>query len=386
VDEQTTRDRLETGLGHLTDAEPGFVKRERYFDGDQDLPYAPPGVNAEYLALREMSIANWIALASNAPVQRVRPNDFRITRDANADQATWDEVWGANNLDALWPIVATQMMNHSRGVMSVWRNPRERRSPIVRPENIRRVWLEPSIEDPFTQRVFTGFDPVMKDDEGKVIWQRDADGGVLLDAQGQPMPALVDMGRASVDRALVFPGADTRVFDLPESNLSNYIAALSAFLTDFFGRGQIPPQYLLDKMANLSGDALTGAESTLASLIADLKRWSGGSLKQVIRLAARARGEDLPTIGGEVNWADDEARSFAQIVDGIQKLISVGYPREAAFEMLPNMTPPRLRRIMDMVGAESQDPTLERIARDLIATAPPPVPPPGATGAVAAGV
>jgi hypothetical protein len=226
----------------------------------------------------------------------------------------------------------------------------------------------------------------MKDDEGKVIWQRDAVGGVLLDAQGQPMPALVDMGRASVDRALVFPGADTRVFDLPESNLSNYIAALSAFLTDFFGRGQIPPQYLLDKMANLSGDALTGAESTLASLIADLKRWSGGSLKQVMRLAARARGEDLPTIGGEVNWADDEARSFAQIVDGIQKLISVGYPREAAFEMLPNMTPPRLRRIMDMVGAESQDPTLERIARDLIATAPPPVPPPGATGAVAAGV
>jgi hypothetical protein len=482
VDEQTARDRLETGLGHLTDAEPGFLKRERYYDGDQDLPYAPPGVNAEYLALREMSIANWIALASNAPVQRVRPNGFRITRDAKADQATWDEVWDANNLDARWPIVATQMMNHSRGVMSVWRNPRDARSPIVRPESVRRVWLEPSIEDPFShewavkatstivydtssgvptkrtrdfawvydtdgtwvrferphvgswqpttagdsglgdlpfvafdnnldadgkprpsiidqlipaqdgintirfntllamqfsayrQRVFTGFDPVMKDDDGNVIWQRDAENNIVLDAQGQPMPVVVNMGRASVDRALVFPGADTKVFDLPESNLSNYIEALSAFLTDFFGRGQIPPQYLLDKMANLSGDALTGAESTLSSLIADLKRWSGGSLKQVMRLSARARGDDLPEIGGEVNWADDEARSFAQVVDGIQKLISVGYPREGAFEMLPNMTPHKLQRIMDMVGAESQDPTLERIARDLIATAPPTAP------------
>jgi hypothetical protein len=478
VDEQTARDRLETGLGHLTDAEPDFLKRERYYDGDQDLPYAPPGVNAEYLALREMSIANWIALASNAPVQRVRPNGFRISRDADADQGTWDEVWDANNLDALWPIVATQMMNHSRGVMSVWRNPRDSRTPLVRPENVQRVWLEPSIEDPFSpdwavkststvvydtssgvptkrtrdiawvydtaglwvryerphvgswqivsagnsglgalpfvafdnnldadgkprpsiidqlipaqdaintirfntllamqfsayrQRVFTGFDPVMKDDDGNVIWQRDADGNILLDAQGQPMPVVVNMGRASVDRALVFPGADTKVFDLPESNLSNYIAALSAFLTDFFGRGQIPPQYLLDKMANLSGDALTGAESTLSSLIADLKRWSGGSLKQVMRLASRARGEDLPAIGGEVNWADDEARSFAQIVDGIQKLISVGYPREAAFEMLPNMTPHKLRRVMDLVGAEAGDASLDNLAAKLIAGTP----------------
>jgi hypothetical protein len=42
--------------------------------------------------------------------------------------------------------------------------------------------------------------------------------------------------------------------------------------------------------------------------------------------------------------------------------------------MLPNMTPHKLQRIMDMVGAESQDPTLERIARDLIATAPPTAP------------
>lgn len=478
MDEQTARDRLETGLAHLREEEPDFEKRERYYDGDQDLPYAPEGVSVEYLRLREMSIANWIALASNAPVQRVRPNGFRITRDAAADQATWDEVWDANNLDALWPIVATQMMNHSRGVMSVWRNERDRRSPIVRPESVRRVWLEPDPEDPFThawatkavssdvydttsgvpvplkrdiawvydrdgtflrferanggtwapkgggdsglddlpfvafdnnldgdgkprpsiidqlipaqdaintirfntllamqfsayrQRIISAFDPVMKDDDGNVIYQKDVDGNILTDENGLPLPALINIGRASVDRMLVFPGENTKVFDLPESNLQNYIAALSAFLTDFFGRGQIPPQYLLDKMANLSGDALTGAESTLSSLIADLKRWSGGSLKRVMRLSARARGEDLPAIGGEVNWADDEARSFAQIVDGIQKLISVGYPREAAFEMLPNMTPHKLQRVMDLVDAEAGDASLDNLAAKLIAGTP----------------
>jgi hypothetical protein len=479
VDEQTARDRLETGLAHLRDAEPAFIKRERYYDGDQDLPFAPEGVNAEYLALREMSIANWIGLAADAPVQRLRPEGFRASRDAEADQATWDEVWDGNNLDALQRIAYTQMMTHSRGLMSVWPNARDRRSPIVRPESVRRVHIEPDPEDPFTglwatkavsadlydttagvptprkrdmawvydadgtwmrlereragawrvagggdsglgdlpfvpfdnnldgdgrprpsiidqlipaqdaintirfntllamqfsayrQRVFTAFDPVMKDDQGSVLYRKNADGTPMLDENGLPVPALVNIGRVGVDRALVFPGADTKVFDLPESNLQNYIEALNTFVTDFFGRGQIPPQYLLNKMANLSGDALTGAESTLSSLIADLQRWIGGSLKKIMRLAGQARGDDLPTVGSEVLWADAEARSFAQIVDGVQKLISVGYPREAAFEMLPTMTPPKLRRVMDLVNDETAnvDASVQRLAREFQANA-----------------
>lgn len=471
MDEATARARLATGVVRLTEAEAGFVRREEYCDGIQDLPYAPEGVNAEYLRLREMSIANWIDLAARAPVQRLRPEGFRTGRDEEADVATWDEVWQANDLDARQRIVYRQMMVHSRGIMSVWPNAADRARPIVRPENVRRVWIEPDPEDPFVnewavkvitselvnpdtapltarktdvgfvydrsgewarfekhgsgawgyagggdsglgdvpfvafdnnldadgrprpsiveqlipaqdsintirfqtllamqfsayrQRIFTGFDPVMKDEQGNTLWQRDAEGGLILDENGQPMPALVNIGRVSVDRALVFPGADTKVFDLPESNLGNYISVLGEFLTQFFAIGQIPPQYLLSRMANLSGDALAGAESTLSSLVEELKRWTGDSLKKLMRLASRARGEGFDDLAAEVLWADTEARSFAQIVDGVQKLIAVGYPREASFEMLPGMTPQKLRRVMDQVTAEAVDPELERIAR-----------------------
>jgi hypothetical protein len=86
-----------------------------------------------------------------------------------------------------------------------------------------------------------------------------ADGGRRCwTAQGLPVPVCRSPGRIGVDRALVFPGADTKVFDLPESNLANYIAVLGEFLSDLFAIGQVPPQYLLNRMANLSGDALAG--------------------------------------------------------------------------------------------------------------------------------
>lgn len=472
MDEATARDRLATGLARLTEAEPGFQRREDYYNGIQDLPFAPEGVNAEYLRLREMAIANWISLAADTPVQRLRPEGFRTGRDQDADEAAWDEVWQANDMDARQRVVYTQMMVHRRGLMSVWPNAADPKSPIVRPESVQRVHLEPDPADPFTnewavkavsteilrsdvgvlspvtvhkawvydrsgewvrferegagrweiaaggnsglgdlpfvpfdtnldgdgkprpsiveqlipsqdaintirfnallamqfsayrQRVFTGFDPVVKDDQGNTVWVKDADGNVLLDEQGQPQPVVVNMGRVSVDRALVFPGEDTKVFDLPESNLDNYITVLSEFLTHFFAIGQIPPQYLLNRMANLSGDALDGAESTLASLLADLQRWSGDSLKKVMRLASKARGEEFPDLGSEVLWADSGARSFAQLVDGIQKLIASGFPREAAFEMLPAMTPQKLRRVMEQVDAEATDVNLANIARE----------------------
>jgi hypothetical protein len=125
----------------------------------------------------------------------------------------------------------------------------------------------------------------------------------------------------------VFPGDETKVFDLAESNLKNYIEVLGEFLTQFFAVAQIPPQYLLSRMANLSGDALAGAESTLSSLVTDLQTAAGESLESVMRLANRARGETQR--GRRVHTSSGprprRGRSRAT-VDAITKLIAVGVP------------------------------------------------------------
>lgn len=77
-------------------------------------------------------------------------------------------------------------------------------------------------------------------------------------------------------------------------------------------------------------------------------------------LAGIAAGDDdMPS---EVIWGDGQARSFSQTVDGIQKLVSIGFPREAGFEMLPSATLEKVRRWMQMIEEEAENPYLERLS------------------------
>lgn len=203
----------------------------------------------------------------------------------------------------------------------------------------------------FRQRVVTGFDPVMKDESGQIVYKRNPDGSFFL-VNGRKVPLLNDFGRAAVDRMLVFNGENTKVFDMPESNLKNYVEMLTEFLTQFFATAQVPPQYLLSRMANLSGDAISGAESTLTSLQGELKRYANEGNVELFTLAAAAAGEEAPHPDMEMLYADTEVKSFAQVVDGIQKLITTGFPREAAYEMLPGANPSKVARWMVMADKE----------------------------------
>ena len=459
----TVRECLQIGLESLDAQRPSWEFRQRNFEGNQDLPFAPDGVNREYLALREQSVANFLDLAMNGPIQRLRADGFTTGRDKEADLTAWSEIWQANKLDVRQRIVYQQMMVHGRGIMAVSANPQNRASPKVTVENSRRVWLEPNPENPFEtlfavktftvrapdsalilpasvapvqrvayvydatrwyrfeargmagnnwvesasgehnlgqvpfvgfdfnvdadgvphdsisklipaqnavntirfntllamqfsafrQRAITGFDPIMRDSSGNPIVKLDEHGDPELDENGQEVPVLQSPGRIGVDRALVFPGSDTKVFDLPESNLENYIKVYDTFLTSLFAAGQIPPQYLLTRMSNMSGDALASAESTLQALVKDLQTAAGESLEQVMRLANRARGEDYADVASEVIWGDAEARSFAQIVDAITKLISTGMSREDAWSMLPGATPPKVQTWVDNAEDEA---------------------------------
>lgn len=203
----------------------------------------------------------------------------------------------------------------------------------------------------FRQRVVTGFDPVMRDESGQIVYKKDAAGDYVL-VDGRRVPLLNDFGRAAVDRMLVFNGDQTKVFDMPESNLANYVTMLTEFLTQFFATSQVPPQYLLSRMANLSGDAISGAESTLTSLQGELKRYANEGMVELFTLAARASGRAEPHPDMEMLYADTEVKSFAQIVDGIQKLIVSGFPKEAAWEMLPGANQPKVERWLQMADEE----------------------------------
>lgn len=475
--QDVARDRLSIAVAKLGKLAPKVELRERYVRGDQDLPFAPYGVNAEYLELRKQSIANFLRIAVDAPVQRMgvdsmttglgTPSQLEVDGrpdPENPDALVWANIWQANKLDVRQSLVYESMFVHGRGIVGVWEGKRKDR-PIVRPEKIDRVHIEPDPDDPFEplwaakvykvevrqptslyvpsgvdlattktvgivydadqfwrfersgegfgatgaweavgeprshglgripfalydmrpdgenqpqspidtlmaqqdavntirfntllamqfaafrQRIVTGFDPRVVDAQGNVMFRTNPDGTPKLDENGNMVPMVQSPGRVGVDRLLSFPGESTKVFDLPESNLDNYITVYDRFLTTFFATGQIPPQYLLTQMANLSGDALAAAESTLSSLVQQMQIAAGEGHEDMMSLGWRAMGrnDEFPTTA-ETNWADREARSFSAIADAITKLISVEFPHRSAFEMLPGATRQKVERWMD---------------------------------------
>lgn len=475
MDVNVARQRIRTGIAELNKTAEVKKKRERYFRGDHDLPFAPEGVNTEYRDLQEQAIANWIALAIGSPVQRLRGDSFETHVSADLDKALWRNVWQRNRMDSMQALPYRDMMMHGRGIVSVWPNKANKAQPIVRPESNELVYVHPSEDDPFTndwtlklftvndysaesgslilpaavgagtvrtvaivyddtsmmrfekggksnnpdfepvadgthpmgenpfqtfdyrpdskggiwspmdplipqqdaintirfntllamqfsayrQRIVVGFDPVVKDQDGNIVWKKKDDGSLFLDANGNPQPVVTSPGRVGVDRLLAFPGGDTKVFDLPESNLKNYIEVLGEFLTQFFATGQIPPQYLLSRMANLSGDALAGAESTLASLVQEIQLIGAEANEGIFRRGAKCAGLESDFPDAEMNYADAEAKSFSQVVDGIQKLIGTGFPRQHAWAMLPGATK---QKVDDWVVAAEDEAFANRLA------------------------
>lgn len=203
-------------------------------------------------------------------------------------------------------------------------------------------------------RAVTGFDPVIYDPVTKEpIFRTNADGSLMTDPQtGLAIPVTVDLGRAGMDQMIAFRDPNARIWDLPESNMGNYVAVYDSMVSDLFARGQVPPHYQLTSMHNLTGDAITGAESTLAALVDDLQTSFGESIEQTMRLAGVARGDNVDDMASEVEWGDGETKSFAQTVDGITKLIATGFPRQAAFSMLPGATKQKVDHWMQQAEQE----------------------------------
>lgn len=226
----------------------------------------------------------------------------------------------------------------------------------------------------FRQRVITGYDPVVKDAEGNVVVQKDPETGEpRLDSNGMQIPVTASPGRAGVDRILAFPGTDTKVFDLEESNLANYVTALDMLLATFASTSQTPPQYLVGDFKNVSGDLMVATEATLLSYVTDLQTAFGESWEQVFDLANIARGGAELPLGKEVVWADASPKDVAVIASAMSQMVPNGAPARMFLEMLPGATQQKVERWMSMSGDALQ----RALGGDLASALTGPKPTPG---------
>lgn len=170
-----------------------------------------------------------------------------------------------------------------------------------------------------------------------------------------------------------FKDKDTKVGQLPADEGKGLIERHKLFIRDIGAISRTPPHYLLGDMVNISGDALTAAETSLSERIREKHAPLGGGWEQATRIACGLQGdtERFADKRCKTTWANPEIRSVAQATDAASKLYAAGMlPLEMALEMVPDMTAAKIERAVHLLGFPVRGPVpSERAALEAAATA-----------------
>lgn len=142
--------------------------------------------------------------------------------------------------------------------------------------------------------------------------------------------------------------ADVTIGELAGGDSSSVRESRNAAIRDFAALGQVPAQALgIDGISNISDATLAGLEAAKNREASEITTSLGESHEQLLRLCAYIDGNETAAndYNSEVRWRDFEARSFAQTVDGLVKLVQgLGLDPAIALEDVPGMTEQRLAR------------------------------------------
>lgn len=157
--------------------------------------------------------------------------------------------------------------------------------------------------------------------------------------------------QAGAQRLMSFEDADVKVGDFTAANTDSYNKILEEMLAHVAMTAQIPVAAVTGNVANLSAEALAMAEAPHQRKLAEKRLSFGESWEQLLRLLGQLNGLDVSD-SAEVIWRDTEARSFAQVVDGITKLESSGVPISVLLEDVPGWTQQRVTAAREALASQ----------------------------------
>lgn len=166
---------------------------------------------------------------------------------------------------------------------------------------------------------------------GIVLPDADVDGFTADDddANGTyPAPAERDVANPFEDGSRVWTTEDpaAKFGQLPGADLKGYETAVAVIMEQISALTGLPPHMLGESKANpSSADAIRAAETSLTARAEGRIRVLGLAVENAVRLlVAVDAGIDPADVVVNLNWADASTRSYAQEVDGITKLVSLG--------------------------------------------------------------
>jgi hypothetical protein len=149
--------------------------------------------------------------------------------------------------------------------------------------------------------------------------------------------------------------ANVTIGQLDSGDSGGVLKSREAAIRDFASMGQIPAQALgVDGISNISDATLAGLEAAKNRESDEITTSLGESDEQLLRLCAFIDGNEAAAndYASEIRWKNFEARSYAQTIDGLVKLVQgLDLDPAIALEDVPGMTEQRLKRAIGAIDA-----------------------------------
>lgn len=176
------------------------------------------------------------------------------------------------------------------------------------------------------------------------------------DDDGNP----VEPFQAAVDRLWVSEDSEARFGDFAQTDIAGHLRFYDATVKTYAAIAQISPNLLTGDLVNLAADALAQLEASTNRKREEYETIWGEAHELEASLAAKAGGYPTPAATAQVRWRDTEARSLAQTVDALGKMVQMlEVPAEGAWEKIPGITDGDITRWKEL-RAQS-DPVAELI-------------------------
>jgi hypothetical protein len=184
----------------------------------------------------------------------------------------------------------------------------------------------------------------------------------VLDQNGQKVgERVVPLDELIKDRVLWIPSKDAQTSEWTAARLDVFSAVIERAIEHIAAQTRTPPHYLIGKVANLSADAMTAAETGLVSKTEERITYINPGVKGIYRLIALAQGDERKATAcrsARVVWKDTQYRSLAQKVDALAKARTMGFPFAWIAEQY-GLEPAEVRRVLRMREAEQRDTQLD---------------------------
>jgi len=151
-------------------------------------------------------------------------------------------------------------------------------------------------------------------------------------------------------------GQQVQVGELDQADFKSFIDAVENDVNAMAAITQTPPHYLLGAMVNIAAEAFAAAEAGLVSKTKGHAEVIGEAHEETIRLglkAAKQAGYDDQQ--SATIWEDIERRSWAEKIDGLIKLKSLGVPEHELWAKVDGVTPQDVERWKNDASSGTDD-------------------------------